>query len=133
MEVQGVAKRLYVTTPIGLITDQVHWTKYLKIFWIYQLFLIGEAKHLVDDIDVNICTHVIYSFAVLNPTTYEMKVFDSWLDLDLNNYANFVGLKSKNPNVKLIIALGGWTDSQNNANAYKTMFADSAKRLNFAK
>ena len=95
--------------------------------------MIGEAKHLVDDIDVNICTHVIYSFAVLNPTTYEMKVFDSWLDLNLNNYANFVGLKSKNPNVKLIIALGGWTDSQNNANAYKTMFADSAKRLNFAK
>ena len=99
----------------------------------HQNEIVVEAKHLVDDIDVNICTHVIYSFAVLNPTTYEMKVFDSWLDLDLNNYANFVGLKSKNPNVKLIIVLGGWTDSQNNANAYKTMFADSAKRLNFAK
>ena len=82
----------------------------------HQNEIVVEAKHLVDDIDVNICTHVIYSFAVLNPTTYEMKVFDSWLDLDLNNYANFVGLKSKNPNVKLIIALGGWTDSQNNAN-----------------
>ena len=98
----------------------------------HQNEIVVEAKHLVDDIDVNICTHVIYSFAVLNPTTYEMKVFDSWLDLDLNNYANFVGLKSKNPNVKLIIALGGWTDSQNKANADKTMFADSAKRLNFA-
>ena len=62
-----------------------------------------------------------------------MKVFDTWLDLDLKNYANFVNLKAMNPHVKFIIALGGWTDSQNNANAYKTMFADSAKRMNFAK
>ena len=61
-----------------------------------------------------------------------MVVFDSWLDLDLKNYANFVALKSKNPNVKLIIAIGGWTDSQNNAAAYKAMFASPAKRQNFA-
>ena len=61
-----------------------------------------------------------------------MVAFDSWLDLDLQNYANFVALKSKNPNVKLIIAIGGWTDSQNNKAAYKEMFASPAKRQNFA-
>ena len=94
---------------------------------------IGLAKHTVDDIDVNICTHVIYSFAVLSTVSHEMVAFDSWLDLDLQNYANFVALKSKNPNVKLIIAIGGWTDSQNNAAAYKAMFASPAKRQNFAK
>ena len=91
----------------------------------------GLKKHTVDDIDVNMCTHVIYSFAVLK--NFEMAVFDQWLDIDLNNYANFVGLKDKNPDVKLIIAIGGWTDSQNNAAAYKSMFKSPTKRLNFAK
>ena len=62
-----------------------------------------------------------------------MVAFDSWLDLDLQNYENFVALKSKNPNVKLIIAIGAWTDSQNNAAAYKAMFASPTKRQNFAK
>ena len=82
---------------------------------------------------MNSCTHVIYSFAVLDTSTYEMKVFDTWLDLDLKNYANFVNLKAMNPHVKFIIALGGWTDSQNNAFAYKKMFSTPELRLNFAR
>ena len=82
---------------------------------------------------MNSCTHVIYSFAVLDTSSYEMKVFDTWLDLDLKNYANFVNLKAMNPHVKFIIALGGWTDSQNNAFAYKKMFSTPELRLNFAR
>ena len=62
-----------------------------------------------------------------------MAAFDEWLDIDLKNYENFVALKNKNPDVKLIIALGGWTDSQSNSAAYKEMFASPTQRKNFAK
>jgi chitinase len=43
----------------------------------------------------NLCTHVIYAFATLDPTTYTMAVYDTWLDLTsgLGNYAKFVALK----------------------------------------
>ena len=67
------------------------------------ILLTGLAKHTVNELDVNICTHIIYSFAVLNPSTHEMVAYDSWLDINLHNYANFIDLKLKNPNVKLII------------------------------
>jgi hypothetical protein len=44
----------------------------------------------------SLCTHVIYAFATLDPTTYTMKAFDSWLDPvtnGLGNYQKFVNLK----------------------------------------
>ena len=71
---------------------------------------------------MNVCTHLVYAFAVLDTTTYTMKVFDTWLDENLENYKNFVALKEKNRDLKTLIAIGGWTDSQNNAWAYKTLF-----------
>ena len=104
----------------------------LGIFIVFLFFVFsGIEQHTVDDIDINICSHVIYSFAVLK--NKEMAVFDEWLDIDLKNYENFVALKNKNPDVKLIIALGGWTDSQSNSAAYKEMFASPTQRQNFAK
>ena len=43
----------------------------------------GLGKYSVKEIDPSLCTHFIYSFAVLDDTTLEMKVYDSWVDLDL--------------------------------------------------
>ena len=40
------------------------------------------------------------------------QVFDSWLDIDLKGYEQFVGLKQQHPDKKFLIALGGWTDSR---------------------
>ena len=104
----------------------------IKKFYVISIFL-GLAKHTVEDIDINTCTHIIYSFAVLSTSTYEMIEFDKWLDIDLKNYENFIKLKQKNSNTKYIIAIGGWTDSQNKKSTYQTLFASSSKRLNFAK
>ena len=66
----------------------------------------------MEDIDASICTHIIYSFFVLDPTNYIMKLHDPWLDNDLGNIKNFMKLKASNPGVKLLVALGGWTDSR---------------------
>ena len=69
-------------------------------------------------------THVIYAFAVLDGTTYTIKVYDSWADISLNGYVNFVALKTKNPQLKVMISMGGWNDS-NGAFKYSQLVASS--------
>ena len=90
---------------------------------------VGDGKHLVEDIDSSLCTHIMYSFVVLDASTYLMKAHDAWLDIDLGNFNKFVALKGTNPNVKLLLALGGWNDSR--TNKYSILLADAAKRASF--
>lgn len=70
-------------------------------------------------------THAIYAFAVLDATTLKIKVYDSWADIDLKGYANFVALKTKNPNLKVMIAIGGWNDSNDGSGKYSRLVASS--------
>lgn len=73
----------------------------------------GTAKYSPADIDVGLCTHVLYGFATLDYNTLLMKVFDSWSDTDEYGpqlYAKITALKKKG--IKVLIALGGWNDSQ---------------------
>ena len=92
---------------------------------------LGNGKYLVEDIDVSLCTHLIYSFVILDSSTYLMKIHDPWLDLDLGNIDKFVGLRGTNPNVKLLVALGGWNDSR--TSKYSVLLADPTKRAAFVK
>ncbi|XP_023347581.1 acidic mammalian chitinase isoform X3 [Eurytemora carolleeae] len=89
----------------------------------------GLGSYKVEDIDVSLCTHIVYAFATLDGSTYTMNVFDSWLDIDLKNYEKFVGLRAQYPNKKFLIALGGWNDSR--TNKYATLLASAALRANF--
>ena len=72
---------------------------------------------------------MIYSFVILDPWTYEIKIDDQLLDLNLGNINKFVGLRATNPNVKLLVALGGWNDSR--TSKYSVLLADPTKRAAF--
>ena len=85
----------------------------------------GNGKYLIDDIDPTLCTHIIYSFVVLDENQHVIKIHDPWLDLDLGNIRKFMTLKQRNPKVKLLVALGGWNDSR--TTKYSTLLADPAK------
>ena len=74
---------------------------------------------------------MIYSFVILDPWTYEIKIDDQILDLNLGNINKFVGLRGTNPNVKLLVALGGWNDSR--TSKYSVLLADPTKRAAFVK
>lgn len=59
-----------------------------------------------------------------------MKVYDSWVDIDLGGYQTFTGLKKQNPNLKTLIALGGWNDSAFSTQ-YSELVSDPVKMANF--
>ncbi|XP_051736245.1 acidic mammalian chitinase-like isoform X2 [Ctenopharyngodon idella] len=62
------------------------------------------GKYMPSNVDPHLCTHLIYAFSIINEgnklTTFE------WNDETL--YKSFNGLKTRNPNLKTLLAVGGW-------------------------
>uniref|UniRef100_A0A4D5RA82 Scol-Chitinase n=1 Tax=Scolopendra viridis TaxID=118503 RepID=A0A4D5RA82_SCOVI len=89
----------------------------------------GNAKYVPEDVDPSLCTHVIYSFAILDANTYQLKPHDAGLDVNQGYYKKIVGLKQKNPSLKVLLAIGGYSDSQ--SNKYSLLVADASNRQKF--
>ncbi|RFN52992.1 glycoside hydrolase family 18 protein [Fusarium flagelliforme] len=101
--------------------------------WNYKKKCIGMS---MEDIPVNSLTHIYYSFAYITPDTYDIVPMDDAKDgkLSTDTFTEFAGLKRKNPSLKAIVALGGWTFNDNHT-IYQPVFSDlvsnQAKRLRF--
>lgn len=52
---------------------------------------------------MDLCTHLVYAFAVLDANTLLMKSHDAWLDKDLKNFEKFTQLKKKKKDLKVVI------------------------------
>ncbi|XP_066942215.1 chitinase-3-like protein 1 [Macrobrachium rosenbergii] len=91
----------------------------------------GAGQYTVNDIDLNLCSHLVYAFAVLDASTLTIKAQDSWLDLPggVDNYNKFTNLKNLKPGIKTTLAIGGATDSK--SNKYSNLVSSKAKRQNF--
>lgn len=68
-----------------------------------------------DSIDPYLCTHLIYSFAKIDPITFNIISADPTLDLNentwsVNGYNKFNSLKLINPKLKTQISIGGWDE-----------------------
>ncbi|KAI8797076.1 acidic mammalian chitinase [Biomphalaria glabrata] len=66
----------------------------------------GSGKFVPENIDAHLCTHILYAFA--KPEGTEIKPFE-WNDDDM--YARVMALKRSNPNLKVLLSLGGATVS----------------------
>ncbi|XP_033987635.1 chitinase-3-like protein 1 [Trematomus bernacchii] len=64
-----------------------------------------EGKFTVSDIDPNKCTHLIYAFSDIN-TQNELVPSSG---TDIQRYQSFNGLKTRNPLLKTLLAVGGLT------------------------
>lgn len=90
----------------------------------------GMGQYWIDKIDPFECTHIIYGFSVINNATWEVKVYDPWIDIDQGGYSRFVALKQSNPSLKALIALGGWNDSHFTT-SYSDLVASEANMDHF--
>ena len=71
----------------------------------------------VEDIDPFLCTHLVFGFAGLDPDTYTIRALDPYNELEDNwgrgAYKRFTNLKSINPNLVTLLAIGGWNEGNN--------------------
>ncbi|XP_044067261.1 chitotriosidase-1-like isoform X4 [Siniperca chuatsi] len=64
-----------------------------------------DGRFTVSDIDPNQCTHLIYAFSDIN--NQHQLVPSS--ETDIQRYQSFTGLKTRNPLLKTLLAVGGLT------------------------
>ena len=62
----------------------------------------GAGKFKPEFLDPNLCTHVVYAFAELK----DNQIVEETSDKEL--FEKLKTLKDKNPNLKLLLAVGGW-------------------------
>lgn len=87
----------------------------------------NQGKYSPDNIDPTLCTNIVYSFILLDQSTFKVKIADPWADVDNKFYEKVTALKSRG--VKVSVAIGGWTDS--GSNKYSQLVNDPQKRATF--
>ncbi|KAF4532928.1 hypothetical protein B566_EDAN015640 [Ephemera danica] len=87
----------------------------------------GNGKFDVENIDPFLCTHVIYAFVGLN-WDGTVRVMDTWNELDLKALTRFTSLKKTNPNLKTLVAIGGWNEG---SVVFSQVAGDAALRAKF--
>ncbi|XP_012271912.1 probable chitinase 10 [Orussus abietinus] len=63
----------------------------------------SSGKFLPEDVDAQLCTHVVYAFATLKD-----HLLSEGSDKDDEMYRRLLTLKEKNPDIKVLLAIGGW-------------------------
>lgn len=63
----------------------------------------GAGKFTPEDVDASLCTHIVYAFATLK--NHKLAEAD---EKDGDMYERVVALREKNPNLKVLLAIGGW-------------------------
>ncbi|ESO85840.1 hypothetical protein LOTGIDRAFT_235784 [Lottia gigantea] len=88
------------TTKRNVVCYFANWAQYRP----------AGGKFLPEDINPKICTHIIYAFAKLSgnrlaPTEWN----DDLIEYPRGLYLRVLDLKKSNPDLKVILAVGGWT------------------------
>lgn len=114
-------------TPVTLTGNEKY--KMVCYFTNWAWYRPGVGKYKPDDIDPNLCTHIVYGFAVLNRDTLVLRTHDSWADIDNNFYTRVAEFKQKG--IKVSLAIGGWNDSL--GDKYSRLVRDAVARARFIK
>lgn len=102
-------------------SSEVHNTYFPEIVACYYQSwaeeLAPEERFYIENIDVDLCTHIIYSFVGLGADA-SIRLLDPKLDLKSNGLKRFTDLRKKNPNVKTMVSMGGWNEGSDNYTKY---------------
>jgi len=88
-----------------------------------------DAAFDVNNIDPTMYTHLIYAYAALNKRTFCLKSTNEWIDIKDEGYKQFTDLKARNPQLKLMISLGEWTDSTKNKTTKYFQLVSSPRKI----
>ncbi|XP_043277640.1 acidic mammalian chitinase-like isoform X2 [Venturia canescens] len=90
----------------------------------------GLGKFNIEDIQPQLCTHLIYTFVGL--VGNDIKVLDAWQDLPDNwgkdAFGRFNALRKLSPSTKTLIAIGGWNEG---SQKYSQMASSAKSRSEF--
>lgn len=92
----------------------------------WSFYRVNDGKFVPELLNSKLCTHIIYSFGSLDPTTLTVKEFDKWADIDNDLYRRTTSLSK---DVPVLLAIGGWTDST--GDKYSRLVSDSSARRTF--
>lgn len=105
--------------------------KVVCYFGSWAVYRPGAGKYDISYIDPSLCTHMIYTFVGLGSDD-TVKVLDSWQDLPddygKNGFGRFNQLRQLNPDVKTMIAIGGWNEG---SSKYSQVMANPSRRAKF--
>ncbi|XP_069998754.1 uncharacterized protein [Penaeus vannamei] len=94
----------------------------------WSVYRPSAGKFNIEDIDPTLCTTLIYAFAGLDEITFAMKPIDPRYDVRERAIERAVGLKSQNPLLKVVVAVGGWTEG---STKYSAMASNATSRRAF--
>lgn len=115
------------TTPVPNLEPLSGYYKMVCYFTNWAWYRKGYGKYTPDHIRTDLCTHIVYGFAVLDYSSLTIKTHDSWADIDNNFYTRVV--EAKNKGVKVTLAIGGWNDSA--GDKYSRLVRSAAARAKF--
>ena len=85
-----------------------------------------DYKFVPEDIDANMCTHINYGFAFVNDWGTNVRTYE-WNDLDM--YKRVMAKRRENPDLKVMLSVGGWTHG---TGPFAIAAATDASRRTFA-
>ncbi|ERL88103.1 hypothetical protein D910_05492 [Dendroctonus ponderosae] len=124
-----MGKRLLcVTLAIMSLVQYVSATSVICYHGTWSYYRTGNGKFVFSNVPTDLCTHYIYTFMGLDSSTSEVVSLDSWLDIDLGGITAAANLKVTNPDLKVLLAVGGWNAG---SAEFSVMAADATKRATF--
>jgi len=121
----------FLPTSLLLVALAGHAMAYLRVCYYtnWSQYRPEGAKYFPEDIDVDLCSHLIYAFAAMEGN--RLKAYE-WNDESepwmVGMYERFNNLKMINPSLKTLLAVGGWNFGTQKMTA---MLATAANRKEF--